>query len=837
MNTTQQMNPIKQMCTAPSGQPEVLQGNIAFAVGCVRAGIHCADGYPGTPSSEVIDKGLSQVQDMIKVGWSVSEAVAVGVGFGHTLAGEDCVVTMKIPGLMQAGDVVTSASFFTQDRGALIYYVATDFTPSSTQHVLDPRYLFKSCFLPVFEPRDHQEMHEAASIAVEIGRKYNTSVVILPSGMLCHSEGLVRFMDEQSREPVAMPESLHAYNCLPGMTRKNYNTMMDKRMPELVKMVEESPLNQWIKGSGKRGVIVYGPNTMYMKEVKALYEPDIDILSLGFTNPLPMNLIKQFCESIEGEVFVLDDGFHYVQEEIERKGIKVTGKPEYTHLTEWDPAAIAEFLGHTIEKCGSKTQPLMRPPMICAGCPYRLFGEIASSMLKKKDIEAIFGDIGCNSLLYFMNALDTGVAMGASENKRCGYVLSNPEKASKCISVIGDSCECHSGMDGTRNSAFRNAAGVKIILDNEWTAMTGGQPSASSPVNLAGEPTIFNLAEAVRTQGTDVVEVSGYDYKGIRKSMKNALKAAEEGKFTTVIIQGTCIRKVPKDRYGQKLIVDAEKCKKCGMCNICPGISVDEEGIPEFTNLCTGCVSETPACMQRCAVGAISIDETPAEKIKSSVTIPVAPEAIETPSYDKNILPRRLSVAVRGVGGQGNLFFGRVLTKLAFLSGYSDSNVVKGETHGMAQMGGPVISTFACGESLSPVLVPGSVDCLVSMEMSEVFRPGFVELLKPNGTVVLAKTSILPPGMNISDYPSEELIKTELADYNVVFVDVLQQALNLGDPTGRCANVVMMGAMSKIAPFNVFPDEFWLMALKGVSPKPVIWNTNYAAFLAGTTLL
>ncbi|MFW5490212.1 MAG: 2-oxoacid:acceptor oxidoreductase family protein [Desulfovibrio sp.] len=831
------MNPVKKMCQAPSDHPEVLQGNIAFAVGCVRAGIHCADGYPGTPSSEVIDKGLSQVQDLIDVGWSVSEATAVGVGHGHSLAGRDCVVTMKIPGLMQAGDLVTSASFFTQDRGVLIYYVATDFTPSSTQHVLDPRYLFKSCFLPVFEPRNHQEMHEAASIAVEIGRKFNTGVVILPSGVLCHSEGLVRLMPEQSREPVAMPDNLHAYNCLPPLTRANYNKIMSTRLPAMMEMVEKSPLNHWIKGSGKRGLIVYGPNAMFAKEVKQLYENDLDILSLAFTNPLPINLIREFCGSIEGDVFVIDDGYHFVEEEIRQNGIKVVGKPEFSHETEWSPASIAEFLGYKIVKNGSKTMPPARPPMICAGCPYRLFGEIANSMMSKKQLEVIFGDIGCNSLLYFMNAMDTGVAMGASENKRCGFVLSKPEMASKCISVIGDSTECHSGMDGTRNTVFRNVPGVKVILDNEWTAMTGGQPSASSPVNLAGEDCRFNLADAVRAQGCEVIEVNAYDYKGIRKALKDSLKAAEDGAFTTIIIQGTCIRKVPREKFGQKLTVDAEKCKKCGMCNICPGIVVGDDGVPQFTNLCTGCVSNTPACMQRCAVGAIQIVDGPVEKAKSTVSIPDAPETIEEPSLEKSTLPKRLSVAIRGVGGQGNLFFGRVLTKLAFLSGYSDSNVVKGETHGMAQMGGPVISTFACGESLSPVLVPGSVDCLVSMEMSEVFRPGYLELLKEGGTVVLAKTSIIPAGMDPALYPSLDSIKAELSGYNVVVVDVLEQAIALGDSSGRCANVVMMGAMSRITPFNAFPEQYWQMAIKSLSPKPAIWNLNYAAFQAGAELM
>jgi len=65
--------------------------------------------------------------------------------------------------------VLTSGANFNQPRGALIYFIASDFTPSSTQHLVDPRYLFKSCFVPVFEPRDHQEMHDAPAIAVAIG--------------------------------------------------------------------------------------------------------------------------------------------------------------------------------------------------------------------------------------------------------------------------------------------------------------------------------------------------------------------------------------------------------------------------------------------------------------------------------------------------------------------------------------------------------------------------------------------------------------------------------------------------------------------------------------------
>src|SRR5512137_1327872 len=120
-------NLIAQLADAPAGQRVVLQGNLAFAVGCVRGGIHAADGYPGTPSTEVIDKGLRYVQDRMSVGWSVNEAVATGVSFGVTMSGADAVVTMKIPGLFQAADVVATVANFTAPRGGLVLYVASDF--------------------------------------------------------------------------------------------------------------------------------------------------------------------------------------------------------------------------------------------------------------------------------------------------------------------------------------------------------------------------------------------------------------------------------------------------------------------------------------------------------------------------------------------------------------------------------------------------------------------------------------------------------------------------------------------------------------------------------------
>jgi len=194
-------------------------------------------------------------------------------------------------------------------------------------------------------------------------------------------------------------------------------------------------------------------------------------------------------------------------------------------------------------------------------------------------------------------------------------------------------------------------------------------------------------------------------------------------------------------------------------------------------------------------------------------------------------------MAIRGVGGQGTLFFGRVMTEMAFLAGYDRRNVVKGETHGMAQMGGPVISTFSCGTVFSPVLYPGSADALIVMESSEVLRPGFLELLRPDGMILLAETRIVPSVIQAEAYPSLASIEKAIEGTHLIRIDVLQTALKLGDPTGRIANVVLIGALSRLNPFAVFPENLWLQALAKVSPNPGLWAANHRAFKAGRELV
>ncbi len=820
----------QELMDADAGTRKVLQGNLAFALGCARGGIHVADGYPGTPSTEVIDKGLRHLQDRMTVGWSVNEANAVAVGLGVTMAGADAVVTMKIPGLFQAADVVASAAGSTAERGGLVLYVASDFVPSSTQYVTDPRYFLKSCFLPVLEPRTHQEMMEFGPLAADLAREHRTPVVVLANGLLCHSEGLITLAPARTLPKLDHGDFKRFMN-LPAIARRSYDTIVATRLPALLRFAESSPLNRIEYHDRSIGVITHGITEQYLREVWKLLPVKPSILSLPYTYPVPTARIREFAAEISGPLIVLGDGLRFVQEELASLGLRVEGKGTLDSTTEWTPDGIARRLGAPTRAASipAFVAPPQRPPNICAGCPYRAFGLVVQQLRKKKKIVTSFGDIGCNTLLYFLDAIDTCACMGASDSQRQGAVLARPELAGCTLSVIGDSTECHSGLDSTRNALFRKVPGVKVVLDNQTTAMTGGQPAPSSPCNLAGQPNAFRLADALRAEGATVHELDAFDMKAIDKSLRKALQDAKQGAFTVLVLQGACVQELPASKRLPRYALARDKCKQCDLCLICPGVEKDEEGFPRFTHLCNGCGGNTGVCVQRCHLDAI-VDRNDGLVAKARVELPPLPD-LSGPLQTPTDLPSSIRVAVRGVGGQGNLFLGKVLAEVALLAGYS--TVIKGETHGMAQLGGAVISTFACGDVYTAVLPVGSVDVLVALEQGEVLRPGFLDLLAPGGVVLLNRLRILPAGTDPDTYPPEERIYGHLGHRKVVVFDALSEATALGDEQGRTSNVVALGVLSMVAPLASLPLALWQRALVRVSPKETLQRANLAAFERG----
>ncbi len=830
------MAAFRDIVEAPVDSKFILQGNAAFALGVVHAGYHAVDGYPGTPSTEVIDRSLAYVQDRVQVGWSVNEAIAVNLCVGRAMAGFDSVVTMKIPGVFQAGDAITTSAFYTAPAGALVIFAASDYVPSSTQHVIDSRYFFSSSRIPVLEPRSHQEMYEIAWTAADISKEYHTPVVVLASGILTHSEGLVKTLKPRRVEPRDMPKSLQPWMLMPVIARANYNQATSKRIPGLQAWAETSALVNVHDGTDDWGIIASGESTIIVREALGSIGADPGLFSLAMTYPLPREQVRSFAAGVKKELFVFEDGDRYLEERLRLLGLSVIIKEENSTLTDWTPETVLEHLSKHIDipyepaSVDIDIPPVKRPPSICPGCAYRAFAVKVSKLKKQKRLFAVFGDIGCSTLLFFLNALDTVGCMGSSDSMRQGFVLSRPEMAGKMISVIGDSCECHSGLDSTRNAVFRNVPGIKIILDNRVTAMTGGQPAPSSEKNLAGQPHKFDLKKAVAGEVERTVVVDAYDMAAIEKELKEAMALAEEGVFTAMIIEGACIHEVAPEQMVRSLEIDYDTCNNCGLCAVCPGIELDENRRPSFTSLCTNCGSSTQVCLQCCPLDAF----VPLEA-KEKTAAPRLPKVkpAGTVELDRSKLPESLRVAIRGIGGQGNLFFGRVLSEMAMRTPYADTHIVKGDTHGMAQLGGSVISTFSCGDVHSPVLAPGSADVLVVMEVSEVLRPGFLDLLKPSGTIIFNTFTALPANVKKEDYPDLALIEKALAGYRTIKIDANQVARDIGDMMGRTANVVVLGLLSTIEPFAQIPEAVWQAALMAISPTDLIKSANQLAFTAG----
>ena len=832
---------IKARINAPADSAFILQGNAAFALGVIHAGYHAATGYAGTPSTEVIDKTLAHAQDQMPVGWSVNESVAVSTGVGHAIAGNDALVTMKIPGVFQAADAITTSAFFSVDSGALVIYAATDYLPSSTQHVIDSRHFFASSRLPVLEPRNHQEMYDIPKIAADMSKKYNTPVIILTSGILAHSEALIHTKSPRLVDPVDLPDTLHDWMLLPSIARQNYNKATQERIPSIQKWAETSPLVSEIKGKDDWGIITCGNTEGIVLEALNSLSLNPSILSLGITNPIPQGRIKQFTDNISGNIYVIEDGDRFLEEKIRLSRVNVTGKEEQSVLTLWTPDDIVDFLSNHLDlpKPGNVIQtdlePLPRPPSICPGCSYKAFALSVAKLKKQKKIYASFGDIGCSTLLFFNNALDTVSCMGASDPMRQGFVLSRPDMAHKVISVIGDSTECHSGMDGTRNAIFRNIPGVKVILDNYSTAMTGQQPAPSSKTNLAGQDITFDLHKAIEAEGGRTVVVDAYDVKKVDKALKEALKLAEEKVYTTLILEGECIHNVEKSKLARDLEFDYDNCKRCDLCNICPGIQTDDEKTPSFTSLCSNCASSSQVCLQRCPFDAINKKDDLGNYQKDFPLLDF-PKFTAPVALDKSKFPKSLKIAIRGIGGQGNLFFGKVLTEVALRTPYIDTNIIKGDTLGMAQLGGSVISTFSCGDVYSSVLAPFSADALVVMEQSEVLRPGFLDLLKPGGTIILNEFSALPINANKDDYPKIEEIQDALSNFNIIHINAHQIAIDMNDSSGISTNVIIIGLLSKINPFSQIPSEIWQEAILELSPNDLIKTINLSGYNQGRTL-
>ncbi len=536
----------------------LLLGNEAIARGAYEAGVKVASGYPGTPSTEILETLCNY--EGIYTEWAPNEKVALEVALGASFAGVRAFATMKHVGLNVAADPLFTAAY-TGVRGGLVILVADDPFMHSSQNEQDSRNYAFAAKVPMLEPSDAAEAKEFMKTAYAISEKFDTPVFLRSTTRLSHVSGIVRLGKVvQSKVKPGIEKMPEKFVMLPVNARKR-RAELETRLGKLREFVETFKENRIEWGDKKRGFIVSGSSYLYVKEAF----PEASVLKLGMTYPFPEKMIKAFAKEIK-ELIVVEELDPFIELHVKAMGIKCKGKELIPAQGELNSSIVKSSV--TRQKPEKVFEPVpvpMRPPTLCPGCPHRgIFYALS------KTGAFVTGDIGCYTLgaLPPLSAMDTCVCMGAGIGNAFGMEKAlGREALGKIVAVIGDSTFMHSGITGLINAVYNNGFTTVLILDNRTTGMTGHQDHPSTGVTITGEKGIeVNIAALCTAIGVKhVYTINPHDIKEAIKVLKQEMARPEP---SVIIAQAPCVL-LPemKKRKDRKLyMVDAAKCTGCRIC-------------------------------------------------------------------------------------------------------------------------------------------------------------------------------------------------------------------------------------------------------------------------------
>ena len=578
-------------------QRQLMSGNEAIARGAYEAGVTFASGYPGTPSTEILEN-IVQYKEHIYCEWSPNEKVAFEAAAAAAWAGARAIVTMKHVGLNVAADPLMTLSYIGVE-GGFVVCVADDPGMHSSQNEQDSRHYARFAKVPLLEPSDSSEAKEFLIRAMEISEKYKTPVILRTNTRVSHSYGIVEIAERKKNpKKIAFEKNPPRFVTVPLYARQMRNKM-EQRSKELFEEANKNELNKIEWRDKSLGIITGSISYQYAREVW----PDASVLKLGFSYPFPDKLIKEFAAGVK-KVLVVEELDDIIEEHTRSLGINCIGR-------EFIPG-IGELSISTLQKSRAKMEgrqipaekPLKyaeqlpaRPPVLCPGCPHRgVFFALA-----KHDV-IVMGDIGCYSLGTFkpLSRLDSILCMGAGISMAHGLDKAGEKK--KVVGIVGDSTFFHSGITGLLDIAYNKGKSTIIVVDNRTTAMTGHQDHPGTGRTLMGEKTKAISIEAIgKACGIErVVTIDPYDTEKTQKVIDEELNADEP---SLIVSYAPCPLKERK-RVGEIRWINEELCKNCKMCLKLGCPAIDGSGEKPVINklMCSGC----GLCEQICPFDAIS---------------------------------------------------------------------------------------------------------------------------------------------------------------------------------------------------------------------------------------
>jgi indolepyruvate ferredoxin oxidoreductase alpha subunit len=460
----------------------MLLGDEALAQGALDAGISGFYGYPGTPSTEIIEyvqRSKQAIEDNIHRTWSSNEKTAMETALGMSYTGRRTMVTMKHVGLNVAADPFMNSAM-TGSHGGLLIAVADDPSMHSSQNEQDSRFFGHFAMIPILEPSNQQECYDMAFYGFEISEKFHTPVMIRLTTRLSHSRSGVQRRSRISQNELSKPEDIFQFMLLPAVARKKYKNLI-KMQKDFMADSANSPFNSFTMDAKdySKGIIATGLAYNYLREAFGKDPIPYPVLKIC-QYPAPMDEIRQLYDKCD-ELYILEEGMPVLEEKLIGAGFAGT-KPIHGRLDgslerdgELNPNKVAAALGMPV-KYGKDIPEIVtgRPPALCVGCPHADSFIALNKAVEEYGRGHVFSDIGCYTLGFMppYNAINSCVDMGASITMAKGAADSGLFPA---IAVIGDSTFAHSGMTGLLDCIYDKSNVVIVILDNSTTGMTGGQ--------------------------------------------------------------------------------------------------------------------------------------------------------------------------------------------------------------------------------------------------------------------------------------------------------------------------------------------------------------------------
>ncbi|MEN2974323.1 MAG: indolepyruvate ferredoxin oxidoreductase subunit alpha [Candidatus Caldarchaeales archaeon] len=596
----------------------VLMGNEAIAYGALTAGVGVVSGYPGTPSSEVIDTLLelarSGVVKKTYVEWAVNERVAFEVCLGAALAGVRSLVTMKGPGINVASDPLLSAAYSGVEAGMIIL-VADDPGPHTTQTEQDSRWYGELAKLPVIEPSSPQEAYEYTFLGFELSERLKLPIILRTTTRVNHAVGNVEIGEfkEPNYNPSFSKNPKRYLRAVMLWNRERHEELL-KSLEKVESVAEEFRFNR-IEGSSGNGIICAGAAYNYVVEV--LEENGLSnnyrILKLGLIYPLPRKIIGEFMKTVE-KLIIVEEIDPYLEMKVKELAyelgldIEIRGRGSlFKKAGELTPDDIENLLiGKPIPEEISLPR---RPPPLCPGCPHigtymGLRTGLSRAGYRWGEVP-VMGDIGCYALGLNppFEAIWTEHSMGASISMAMGLKITGYQKP--VIAVIGDSTFYHSGITSLIEAVNKNVDILVVIMDNSTVAMTGHQATPGYSLSISGRKLKpVDLESVVRGLGVEnLAIVNAYNYREVAEKVREYLKM--DG-VRVIISKGECAVLTKRSGLEQVCWVDPEKCTGCLACaklTGCPALNLVDNKIRIIESECTGCT----LCMQVCPYNAIVV--------------------------------------------------------------------------------------------------------------------------------------------------------------------------------------------------------------------------------------